>query len=222
MNYITFAKQHKKELVAKIVGDVKPSSYHDVPIAVFAAGIPGAGKTEFLDRLLSGVVDIVRIDMDETVKLFDGYTPEKYYEFRGAANIIVDETVIFCRRHKLDFVLDGTFASSHAVENVRSALKRHEVTIFYVWKDPVLAWQHTKDRQLVTKRGIEKLGFIEACMNVPKNLQEVRDKFGKKISIIIVEKDLDGNEFNTIRDPGRIDHLLEVIYTKKDLERTLV
>lgn len=222
MNYITFAKQHKKELVAKIVGDVKPSNDHDVPIAVFAAGIPGAGKTEFLDRLLAGVTDIVRIDMDEIVKLFYGYTPEKYYEFRGAANIIVDETVIFCRRHKLDFVLDGTFASLHAVENVKSALKRHDATIFYVWKDPELAWQHTKDRQLITKRGVEKAGFIESCINVPKNLQEVRGKFVKKISIIIVEKDLDGNEFNTIRDPSRIDDLLEVSYTKEDLERTLV
>lgn len=222
MNYITFAKQHKKELVAKIVGDAKPSNEHDVPIAVFAAGIPGAGKTEFLDRLLAGLTDIVRIDMDEIVKLFDGYTPEKYYKFRGAANIIVDETVIFCRHHKLDFILDGTFASSHAVDNIRSALKRHEVTIFYVWKNPELAWQHTKDRQLVTKRGVKKAGFVESCINVPKNLQEVREKFGEKISIIIVEKDLDGNEFNTTRDPGRIDDLLEVSYTEDDLERTLV
>lgn len=188
MNYIKFAKQHKKDLVARIIGDAKPSGDHDVPIAVFAAGIPGAGKTEFLDRLLAGLTDIVRIDMDEIVKLFDGYTPDKYYMFRGAANIIVDETVIFCLHHKLDFILDGTFASSHAVENVRSALKRHEVTIFYVWKDPDLAWQHTKDRQLVTKRGVEKAGFIQSCINVPRNLQEVREKFGARVSIVVVEK----------------------------------
>lgn len=173
MNYITWAKKNKTELVAKIVGNVTPTT-SDMPVAVFAAGIPGAGKTEFLNRLFSGTTNIVRIDLDEIVKLFPDYAPEKYYDFRGAANIILDETVIYCRKHKLDFVLDGTFGSSKAIDNIKSALKRHMVIVFYVWKDPVLAWQHTQDRQLVEKRGIERTGFIESCFNVPMNIQQVK------------------------------------------------
>jgi dihydroxyacid dehydratase/phosphogluconate dehydratase len=160
--------------------------------------------------------------MDEIVKLFDGYSADKYYEFRGAANIIVDETVIYCRHHRLDFVLDGTFGSGRAVDNIRSALKRHQVTIFYVWKDPTTAWQHTKDRQLVTKRGIEKLGFIESCINVPNNLRDVREKYADKISIALIRKDLSSNSFQMTRDQHVIDDLLEVSYTKDNLERILL
>jgi shikimate kinase len=221
MNYISWAKQNKKDLVLKIVGGAKPSINNTAPIAVFAAGIPGAGKTEFLDRLLAGVTNIVRIDMDEIVKMFKGYSPEKYYEFRGAANIIVDEAVIYCRKHQLDFVLDGTFGGGRAVDNVRSALKRHRVTIFYVWKDPAIAWQHTKDRQLVTKRGVDRAGFIESCLNVPNNLREVREKFAKKVSIALIQKDLAGDTFKMTRDIHDIDDILGVSYTKEDLERIL-
>ncbi len=220
MNPIAWAKNNIGQLVAEVIGDATPTQ-NAGPIAIFAAGIPGAGKTEFLDRLLSDISNIVRIDMDEIVKLFDGYTPEEYYKFRGAANIIVDETVIYCRKNKLDFILDGTFGSSRAVDNVRSALKRHTVVVFYVWKDPALAWQHTLDRQLVTKRGIDKDGFIEACNNVPINLKDIRDKFGDKISLYMIEKDLQDDSFKLTDSLDEIDKVLEVSYTKEQLERIL-
>jgi len=222
MNYIKWAKQNKKSLVAKIVGEAKQSSNKAQPIAVFAAGIPGAGKTEFLDKLLEGIDNIVRIDMDEVVKLFEDYSPDRYYEFRGAANIIVDETVIYCRHNRLDFVLDGTFGSGRAVDNIRNALKRHHVTIFYVYKDPTVAWQHTKDRQLVTKRGVDNNGFIESCINVPNNLREVRDKFGDKVSIMLIQKDRKNNTFQLTKDSSIIDDLLEVSYTKNSLKRIIL
>ncbi len=221
MNPTEWAKQNKKQLVQQIVGNAQSAPDDEKPLALFAAGVPGAGKTEFLDSLLAHIPDIVRIDMDEIVKLFDGYSPENYYRFRGAANIIVDEVVIYCRRHHLDFALDGTFASPRAVENVRSALKRHNVAIVYVWKEPSLAWQHTKDRQLVTKRGIEKVGFIKSCIDTPMNIRTAKEKFGNKIAILAIKKDIQNNTFQLIRDPSQIDNLLEKHYTESILERTL-
>ena len=221
MNPTEWAKQNKKQLVQQIVGNAQSAPDDEKPLALLAAGVPGAGKTEFLDSLLAHIPNIVRIDMDEIVKLFDGYSPENYYRFRGAANIIVDEVVIYCRRHRLDFALDGTFASPRAVENVRSALKRHNVAIIYVWKDPSLAWQHTKDRQLVTKRGIEKGGFIKSCIDTPMNIRTAKEKFGNKIAILAIKKDIQNNTFQLIRDPSQIDNLLEKHYTESILERTL-
>lgn len=221
MNPISWAKANKHSLVRSIVGSTKPPSSDSEPLAIFAAGIPGAGKTEFFDRLLRDTANIVRIDMDEIVKMFDGYTPENYYKYRGAANIIVDETVIYCRKNKLDFVLDGTFGSHQAVENVRSALKRHRVVIFYVWKEPSLAWQHTLDRQLVTKRGIEKEGFTDTCVSVAHNLRQVRKKFTHKVSIIAIKKDLTSDSFEMVHSAADIDALLEVKYTRDDIERTI-
>ena len=183
MDSIEWAKKNKKRLVQGVVGGVQPSTIDERPVAIFAAGIPGAGKPSF---------------------------------------IIVDETVIYCRKNQLDFILDGTFGSDRAVENVRSALKRHDVTIFYVWKEPSLAWQHTVDRQLVTKRGIDKNGFIKACLNVPKNLRAVRNEFGSKILISAIKKEMKSDNFQMTRSSAEINKLLEINYTKKNLERTLL
>ena len=221
MNPIEWAKLNKKQLVQQVVGNVQPAPDDDKPLALFTAGIPGAGKTEFLDNLLQNIPNIVRIDMDEIVKLFEGYSPKDYYRFRGAANILVDELVIYCRKHRLDFALDGTFASHRAVENIRSALKRHSVAILYVWKELPLAWQHTKDRQLITKRGIEKEGFINSCINTPTNIRIAKEEFGNNIAILAIEKDMRDDTFRLIRDPAQIDTLLEKRYTKSDLERIL-
>lgn len=221
MNYITWAKEHKKSLVKQIVGDVKPPK-DGKPLAVFAAGIPGAGKTEFLDRLFEGSLDAVRIDLDEIVKLFPDYNPENYYKYRGAAHIIVDEVVIYCRHHKLNFVLDGTFGSPRAISNIKSALKRHGVVIFYVWKEPGLAWQHTKDRQLLIKRGVEEKGFIESCIRIPQNIKDVRDKFQDKAPIVLIKKDPKSDQFTYTQNAEHIDELIEVKYNEKDLRKALV
>ena len=221
MNSIEWAKRNKKSIVADIVGDAVAPSGDKTPVAIFAAGIPGAGKTEFLNRLFQNTQNIVRVDMDEIVKLFPEYSPENYYKFRGAAAIIVDEVVAYCRKHRLDFVLDGTFGSKRATDNIRSALKRHSVTIYYVWKEPTLAWRHTKDRQIVEKRGIEKEGLVESCINVPLNLQEATSKFQDKISIVAIRKNPNSDEFQATQNTHQIDKLVEVNYTKSDLERTL-
>jgi hypothetical protein len=119
-------------------------------------------------------------------------------------------------------VLDGTFGSERALDNVRSALKRHKVLLYYVWKEPVLAWQHTKDRQVVTKRGIDKNGFIVAYEHVPANLLAVREKFGEKISFAAIRKDPDSDSFQMTENDEIIDELLKMSYTKEDLERILL
>lgn len=217
-----WVKANKKVLVTKIIGNMTPPTGNSKPVAVFAAGIPGAGKTEFLDRLLADVANIVRIDLDEIVQLFDGYKPEEYYKYREAADILVDETVIYCRQKRLDFVLDGTFGSKYAIKNVESALKRHDVVIFYVWKDPLLAWQHTKDRELVTKRGILKEGFLESCINVPKNIKYIHDNMGAQVTINLIKKDLGTDKFILTNDTNEIDDVLNISYNKDDLERSLL
>ena len=210
----------KKRLVANIIArsSAKP---HAKPVAIFAAGIPGAGKTEFLDRLFENDKDFVRIDLDEIVKLFPGYSPAKYYQFRGQANIILDEVFRYCRKKGLNFVLDGTFGHKYAVENINKSLKDCSVVIFYVWKEPTASWQLTKDREVVTKRAIEKDGFIQACVNIPKNLRTVRKLYGDSVTFIALKKESDGHNFAIIRDIHEIDELLAQTYTKDKLEKVI-
>ena len=47
MDSIEWAKKNKKRLAQGVVGGVQPSTIDERPVAIFAAGIPGAGKTEF-------------------------------------------------------------------------------------------------------------------------------------------------------------------------------
>lgn len=220
MNYTTWAKQHKRELVETIVGTVHPPT-QDKPVAVFLAGIPGAGKTEFINRLLGDSPDVVRIDLDEIVKKFPRYDPLRYYEYRTAANVIVDECVIYCRKHSLNFILDGTFGYGKAVDNIKSALKRHDVVIVYVWKEPAQAWQLTKDRELVTNRAIDRDGFIRSCENVPRNLQLVRKLFDDRVPIVAFKKNETNDNFQMTQDTKIIDDLLENRYNKEQLERLI-
>ena len=211
----------KRRLVQKIVGRYKAIP-QDKPLAIFAAGIPGSGKTEFLDRLFKLELSFVRIDLDEIVKIIPGYTAATYYEFRGAATVILDELFRYCRKHRLNFVLDGTFGHKYAVDNIEKAVKHHEVTIFYIWKNPVSSWQLTKDREEVTKRAIKRTGFIEACINVPKNLQKVRKNFGDQITIIAIKKNDSDYSFEVIRDTKNIDELLLKNYTVVELEKDIL
>lgn len=217
MNYITWARKNKKELIQKIVGSQKAPK-QDKPIAVFMAGIPGAGKTEFIKRLFGPSVDAVKIDLDEIVKLFPNYKPERYYEYRSAAFIILDECVVYCRQHSLNFILDGTFGYKKAVDNVKKALKRHDVVIVYVWKEPTQAWRLTKDRELVEKRAINRDGFIEACIHVPENLRKIRSTFDEKVPIVAFKKNKTNDDFQTTQDIAKVDKLLELDYTKEELE----
>lgn len=221
MNYTTWAKSNKKTLVSKVIGNVVAQS-QTKPVAIFLAGIPGAGKTEFINRLLGNNPWVVKIDLDEIVKLFPNYNPKNYYKYRTAANIIVDECVIYCRKHSLNFVLDGTFGYGKAVDNIKSALKRHDVFIFYVWKDPVKAWQLTKDRELITNRAIDRDGFIRACDNVPDNLIKVQETFGNRVSIIALKKDGIDDDFQMTHNKQIIDDLLQKRYTKDELEQLIL
>lgn len=221
MNYITWVKKNKKILISKVIGNVSPPP-STKPVAIFLAGIPGAGKTEFIKRLLGDSRDLVRIDLDEIVKLLPKYDPKRYYKYRSAANIIVDECVIYCRKHSLNFVLDGTFGYGKAVDNIKSALKRHEVIIIYILKDPIQAWQLTKDRELITNRAIDRAGFILSCNNVPQNLIMVRDTFASQAPIIVIKKNKTNDNFQMTRDMRVIDDLLQKSYTNEESERQIL
>lgn len=220
MDVSKISTQEKRHLVAQVIDkfDAKPQ---DQPLAVFASGIPGAGKTEFLDRLFGNERNFVRIDLDEIVKLFPGYSASEYYKFRGVANIILDEVFRYCRHNKLSFVLDGTFGHKYAVENIEKSLQKHSVVVFYIWKDPVASWQLTKDREEVTKRAIERDGFIQACVTIPDNLKKVRKLFKDKVTFIALKKAKDNHNFEVIREPDEIDELLSKTYTKDELEKLI-
>lgn len=92
----TFVKEHSREIIDKIAGDAKYAS-SDIPISLFMAGSPGAGKTELSKTLVeilenrAPIKSVVRIDIDEIREFFHDYSGKNSSLFQYAASVAVDK-----------------------------------------------------------------------------------------------------------------------------------
>lgn len=140
-------------------------------VALFMAGIPGAGKTEFTDNMLKETTEFISIEHDQLVEYIDGYKPEEYYNYRKAGSVLVTRIFDDCLRNGYSFVFDGTLSHENGAKNIAKALGAgYEVVVVYIVQDAKLAWELTQARELVKKRAIEKSGFIETCNKINANL----------------------------------------------------
>ena len=81
-----FAREHKSK-IAESLTDVKMFPPNEMPISVFMAGSPGAGKTEFSKRLVEAFgkkkPKAIRIDGDELRAFFPDYKGNNSKLFQG-------------------------------------------------------------------------------------------------------------------------------------------
>jgi predicted ABC-type ATPase len=210
---LKWVKANKKSLIDEIVGDTQSS---DTPTAIIMAGVPGAGKTEFLTHITPEIVDIVVIDLDTIVAQMPDYQPAEYYKYRKAANIVVSGVLDKALQNRLNFALDGTFSHEKGAENIARALKRdYEVSLFFVDQDPVLAWEITKARRNLTGRPIEYAGFTKACRSVVPNVQNAVKAFHDNPNFFVSVIKKDGlKNFDYIDERKQVDKYLKLVYNK--------
>lgn len=219
---LTWTKTHQKEIVNKIVSDANLES-SEKPVAIFMAGLPGAGKTE----LTYGIMEqfgrsFIRIDMDELATMIKGYKPEIADEFRRPATRLLDNLFSKTIKEKLDFIMDGTFGSSKATQNIERVVKRgYNVNVVYVYQDPKRAWEFTLAREKIEHRSISKEGFLESYYKTINNLHKAAMQFDGRITIHIMEKDknnkVKGQWVDVSED--RIDKIINIIYNKDELRK---
>ena len=106
----------------------------------------------------------IRIDPDEIRDLIPQYTGGNAHLFQYAVNIGVDKIFYHALAHSQNFILDGTMANFNKTsENISRTLQHRDfVEIFYLFQDPVIAWDFTKKRELVEHRHITKEAFIKS------------------------------------------------------------
>ncbi len=180
-------KANQQMVVDRFFSDYKPA---ETKLAFFMAGIPGAGKTEFAERF-NKVVKLAPIEHDKLVEYINGYRPEEYYNYRKAGSVLVTRILNECLKRGHGFIFDGTLSHEGGYRNIEKTLKKeYRVQVIYIVQDAQLAWNLTRDRELVKKRAIEKQGFIDTCNKITKNLSAIFTRFRAqtRFAFIIFDK----------------------------------
>ncbi|TSA45023.1 hypothetical protein D4R51_02630 [bacterium] len=218
-----YIKEHKYELIARFAD---PEKYRPVdhPISLFMAGSPGAVKTEASKRLIEQFADNtpVRIDADDIREMFSNYTGANSHIFQRACTTGVNKLFDYVLDHKLNVILDGTFAYERAMENINRSLKRNRrVIIYYLFQNPVVAWKFTKIREETEGRRVSKKVFIHSFLRARENVNEAKAHFGDRIELNMIIKDFTNNYEKVFPNIESIDKYLPKVYTDKELEKLL-
>jgi len=224
---IEYIKINRKNLIDKFTCPlIFPSD--SLPVSVFMAGSPGAGKTEFSKNLIRKFEQrdgkkVIRIDPDEIRKTLPGYNGKNSHIFQAACSIGVDKLHDIALKNKQNFVLDGTFSNydrSHS--NIeRSLNKGRKVSIIYLYQDPLIAWEFTKKRERLEGRHIPQKAFVEELFAAKENVNKVKKIFGQKIYVELHEHNFETGMKKMRLNIESIDSYLSIKYTKNELEKEL-
>ena len=194
------------------------------PVSLFMAGSPGAGKTEFSKRLVEKfTTKPIRIDADEIREFFDSYNGANADIFQAAATKGVHFLYDYALKEKINLILDGTFAYSDAIKNIsRSLNKGRKVEIYFLYQDPVVAWEFTKKREAIEHRKVSKEVFISAFIDSRLNVNKAKMDFGDKLELNLVIKNF-STDFEEIKlNIDNIDRFLPKVYTGDNLNSCLL
>lgn len=207
-----------------------PTKYPDT---ILMAGPPGAGKTEFTQELVEAYEKIdalgkyVLIDPDSIRENFDDYTGTNADLFNGAVSLAVDKVLDRVYKKDQNVIIDGTLSHFDVAEkNIKRALGHGRfVAVFYVYQDPLVAWQFVKKREAVQKRRVSKEAFVEAFINSRINAEKLKEKYTKAIKLhVIVKEDLSPNNkgIKLFRmNVDSLDKILGTQHNKQEIEEIL-
>ena len=210
-----FIKNNKQLLFKKFAdGDIyKPNKN---PISLFMAGSPGAGKTEYSKALIeiakNSANPIVRIDADEIREIIPQYNGANSDMVQSAASIGVHKLYDYVLKNKLNAMVDGTFASFEIVlRNIERSLNRERsVGVYYIYQDPISAWEFTKKREKLEGRMVPKKTFVEAFFNAKKNVIKIKAIFKDKVKIYLVIKNYSDNTEKFYPNIADIDKYIKI------------
>lgn len=222
---LQWVRDHKEELFQELIISSQYNTANDdpSPAASFMAGTPGAGKTELSKRFIEKFeVRPIRIDTDDFRAKIPGYTGANSDVIQSAAALAVDKILekVFQRRYS--FLLDGTFAVGKAVENLKRAVRRgYSIQVFFVYQDPVQAWEFTKLRQQKEGRHVPRDVFINSYFAARDNIRRAKQVFGDRLSLFLIIKDYIKDTEMIYGNIEDVDIYLEKIYNRDELERML-
>ena len=222
----TFANANKNEIAREATrADIFLPEKN--PVSVFMAGSPGAGKTESSKNLIKKFSEdgrqIIRIDPDEFCSMVPGYKGDNSYLFQGAVSILISRIHDLALKNNQSFVFDGTLSKIElARENIQRSIKRKRfVQIFYVYQDPIQAWNFVQKRELLEGRRIEKNHFIKQYFAAHDNVNSLKKEFDSQIKVDLLVKNIDGSDRFYKENISVIDNYVNENYTVEMLNGML-
>ncbi len=227
-DFDSLSNEKKKKYIANLLikeSKATPISATETPVAFVMAGLPGAGKTEFLDTLsevlikTKGNSNFVRIDLDQIVTVYPDYTPKDYYKFRSSGNVVLARCIDIAKHGRYNMMIDGTFSgkSGATVNTIGDLLDNgYFVVLFYLYDNAETAWDYTQKRELETYRGVSRDGFVAACKNIIVNLKEVRKRFAENPQfqiVAVVQKKLRDKDYYITTELIEVDKIIDKPYT---------
>ena len=204
-----YLKAHRKEFI-RIFTKGYRESHPEHPLSIFLAGSPGAGKTEYAQSLLTIDRDLLRIDADAVRAWLPMYTGDNSDVVQKAASKGVDILYDHTLRKGISIILDATFTPyTVAHQNVYRSLRRGRVVqVHYVYQDPLVAWQFTKDRELVEGRFVPKNVFVMKFFEAYENVRRIKEEYRHTVDLFVVLKDF---SVQTKQFHAHVDDLQSII-----------
>lgn len=226
--FLVKSKDFKNLLIQKFA-DPKIYKADLNPLSVFMAGSPGAGKTEFSKQFVQKFeelfsIKIVRIDADEFRALLPQYTGQNSYIVQGACSLGVEKLYDLALRNKQNAIIDGTFANyEKSIDNIKRSLRKgREVAVFYIFQDPVIAWDFTKKREQLEGRNIPKDAFIQSFLRSRENVNKAKVHFGKNITLHLVIKNYVNDDIDYKINIENVDQFLGRVYAEDELNQMII
>jgi len=231
-----FARHNCNRIANELVNlAVYPSE--ERPWTVLMAGSPGAGKTEVskgfeaaLEELPSegfeGLGKVLRIDPDDFRACFPDYNGRNSSLFHSGVIKIVERVVDRAFAKNVSFILDGTLSSDAvAKRNIERSLRRgRDVTLLYVYQDPLRAWQFVQSREAVEGRNIPLQVFVAQYFSCRRTVKAMKLLHGSSIRVDLLIQARDGQGQPTVLEDvtaAAIDAAIPDTYSEEQLLQRL-
>lgn len=221
---ISFIKSQPNELIRRFI-DSKIHRSVEHPVSLFMAGSPGAGKTEVSKRLIEQFSEglPVRIDADDIREIFPNYNGNNSHIFQPACTVGVNKLFDYVLEHKINTILDGTFAYEHALDNISRSINHHrKVIIWYLFQKPEIAWRFTKIREEQEGRRVSKEVFIRSFIQAHENVNKAKFCFKQDVYLNLIIKDFIMETEKIHLDVDNVDKYLEKVYNLNELESVII
>lgn len=149
-------------------------------VAIFMAGVPGSGRTEYATRLLDDIgrspvsPRFVFVDPDQLVASLPRYRPAKHWEYFAAAKPLVDLSVAKCLDRGRSFLVNDVLSQKAAHKNIRRALRAgYKTIIIYIKQAAGPAWSQAQKEAVVAGWPADLDCFVGVCQSINKNLSHI-------------------------------------------------